>query len=109
MTKYKDTPNAPEKLADEFRHYKGIFRANRDTVFAHLIAHLRERVTNNLHVGDAEAAAFLRGHDFTGTDGDRFKVNNNALPVYMREVCRECPDLARRIELRASRFDVFYI
>ena len=108
MTNAKNTTRDHDKLTGEYRRYKDIFRANHDTVFARLIDHLRERAAHGLHIGDAEAASFLRGHDFTSAEGDSFKVNNNALPIYMREVCLECPDLAGRIELRASRFDVFY-
>lgn len=108
MTNDKDTTHDHDELACEFRRFRDIYRTNHDTVFVHLINHLRKRASSNLHVGDAEAAAYLRGHDLVGVGGDSFKCNNNALPVYMREICRECPDLAGRIELRASRFDRFY-
>lgn len=95
-------------LAAEYRRYLAAYRANHDTVVVRLIAYLRKRAAANLHIGSAEVAAFLRGHEFTDADGGDFRANNNGLPIILREICRECPDLAGHIELRASRFDSFY-
>lgn len=92
----------------EWLRWRRVYRENHDRAISDLIAHFRYLVAHNQHIGAAEAAAYLHGHDFTTDDGDQFKVNNNALAVFLREICHECPDLAEHIKLRKSRFDRFY-
>lgn len=53
------------------------------------------------------AFASLRGKDFTGEHGERFRgVNNNILPALCRMLAAERPDLAPYLATRTRRADV---
>lgn len=73
-----------------------------------LVDYLTKRCDQHKHIGNAEAAAYLRGHQFVASSGDDFKVNNNMIPVLMRLVGFRNPRIASHIERRGSRFDVFF-
>ena len=48
----------------------------------------------------------VRWHVDIDTHGDKFKINNNWLAYYTREIERRCPELRGFIAKRASRADL---
>lgn len=77
-------------------------------VFVEAVEHLRGLASDGKHVGSAELAAYLRGHDFTNSEGGEFKTNNSYIAAWIRFLADDYPDLAPHIELRGSRFDRFF-
>lgn len=99
--------STPDPRHAEWRRWVDSYQRNHG-VMVQLASHFREQVANHRHIGSDEANAFLRANDFTDAEGGEFKVNHNGVSTYMRELCREFPDLAPHIRLRKSPFDRFY-